>query len=195
MDVSGEAADVVVKESLQVTETSAKLLATGLKHVAALLLALRRGDYPIEGETNSKRLARENAPPAVMPLRRKDMDAFRQAAKEYGILYFFAQPRGKETEWVDVVSSENYTAKINSAFQALGYPLPEQTQEEAAAKKVSARAPQENSSKERGNGLTHSRTRDTDGSEKPSVKARLEMLKAASRSVHKGQERTHEQER
>lgn len=195
MDVSGEAADVVVKESLQVTETSAKLLATGLKHVAALLLALRRGDYKIEGETNSKRLARENAPPAVMPLRRKDMDAFRQAAKEYGILYFFAQPRGKETEWVDVVSSENYTAKINSAFQALGYPLPEQTQEEAAAKKVSARAPQENSSKERGNGLTHSRTRDTDGSEKPSVKARLEMLKAASRSVHKGQERTHEQER
>lgn len=195
MDVSGEAADVVVKESLQVTETSAKLLATGLKHVAALLLALRRGDYKIEGETNSKRLARENAPPAVMPLRRKDMDAFRQAAKEYGILYFFAQPRGKETEWVDVVSNENYTAKINSAFQALGYPLPEQTQEEAAAKKVSARAPQENSSKERGNGLTHSQTRDTDGSEKPSVKARLEMLKAASRSVHKGQERTHEQER
>lgn len=195
MDVSGEAADVVVKESLQVTETSAKLLATGLKHVAALLLALRRGDYKIEGETNSKRLARENAPPAVMPLRRKDMDAFRQAAKEYGILYFFAQPRGKETEWVDVVSSENYTAKINSAFQALGYPLPEQTQEEAAAKKVSARAPQENISKERGNGLTHSQTRDTDGSEKPSVKARLEMLKAASRSVHKGQERTHEQER
>ncbi len=39
MDVSGEAADVLVKEGLQITETSAKLLATGLKHVAALLLA------------------------------------------------------------------------------------------------------------------------------------------------------------
>lgn len=196
MDVSGEAADVLVKEGLQVTETSAKLLATGLKHVAALLLALRRGDYKIEGETNSKRLARDPTPPVVMPLRRGDMDAFRQAAKEYGILYFFAQPRGKETEWVDVVSSENYTAKINAAFQALGYPLPEQTQEDPAAKKVSARAPQENSSRERGNGLTPSQTRDIDDSgEKPSVKARLEMLKAASRSVHKGQERTHEQER
>ena len=31
MDVSGEAADVLVKEGLQITETSAKLLATGLK--------------------------------------------------------------------------------------------------------------------------------------------------------------------
>lgn len=195
MDVSGEAADVAVKEGLQITETSVKLLATGLKHVAALLLALRRGDYKIEGETNSKRLARENAPPAVMPLRRKDMDTFRQAAKEYGILYFFAQPRGKETEWVDVVSSENYTAKINAAFQALGYPLPERKQEEATAKKAEARAPQETSSKERGSGSTPSPRRDTDEGGKPSVKAHLEMLKAASRSVHRGPERTREQER
>lgn len=187
---------MLVKEGLQVTETSAKLLATGLKHVAALLLALQRGDYKIEGETNSKRLARDPTPPVVMPLRRGDMDAFRQAAKEYGILYFFAQPRGRETEWVDVVSSESYTAKINAAFQSLGYPLPDQMQEDPAAKKVSARAPQENSSRERGNGLTPSRTRDIDDPpQKESVKRRLEMLKAASKGVRSAPERTREQER
>ena len=196
MDVSGEAADVLVKEGLQVTETSAKLLATGLKHVAALLLALQRGDYKIEGETNSKRLARDPTPPVVMPLRRGDMDAFRQAAKEYGILYFFAQPRGRETEWVDVVSSESYTAKINAAFQSLGYPLPDQMQEDPAAKKVSARTPQKNSSRERGNGLTPSRTRDIDAPpQKESVKRRLEMLKAASKGVRSDPERAREQER
>jgi len=196
MDVSGEAADVLVKEGLQVTETSAKLLATGLKHVAALLLALRRGDYKIEGEANSKRLARDPTPPVVMPLRRGDMDAFRQAAKEYGILYFFAQPRGRETEWVDVVSSESYTAKINAAFQALGYPLPEQMQEDPAAKKASARAPQENSSRERGSGLTPSQTRDIDSPpQKESVKRRLEMLRAASKGVRSAPERTREPER
>ena len=196
MDVSGEAADVLVKEGLQITETSAKLLATGLKHVAALLLALQRGDYKIEGETNSKRLARDPTPPVVMPLRRGDMDAFRQAAKEYGILYFFAPPRGRETEWVDVVSSESYTAKINAAFQSLGYPLPDQMQEDPAAKKASARAPQENSSRERGNGLTPSRTRDIDDPpQKESVKRRLEMLKAASKGVRSAPERTREQER
>lgn len=196
MDVSGEAADVLVKEGLQVTETSAKLLATGLKHVAALLLALQRGDYKIEGETNSKRLARDPTPPVVMPLRRGDMDAFRHAAKEYGILYFFAQPRGRETEWVDVVSSESYTAKINAAFQSLGYPLPDQMQEDPAAKKVSARTPQKNSSRERGNGLTPSRTRDIDAPpQKESVKRRLEMLKAASKGVRSDPERAREQER
>lgn len=196
MDVSGEAADVLVREGLQVTETSVKLMASGLKNVAALLLAIRRGDYKIEGETNSKRLARDPTPPVVMPLRRGDMDAFRQAANEYGILYFFAQPRGKETEWVDVVSSESYTAKINAAFQALGYPLPEQTQENPASKKASARAPQENSSRERGNGLTTSQTRDVDDPpQKESVKRRLEMLKAASKGVRSAPEQTREPER
>lgn len=196
MDVSGEAADVLVREGLQVTETSVKLMASGLKNVAALLLAIRRGDYKIEGETNSKRLARDPTPPVVMPLRRGDMAAFRQAANEYGILYFFAQPRGKETEWVDVVSSESYTAKINAAFQALGYPLPEQTQENPASKKASARAPQENSSRERGNGLTPSQTRDVDDPpQKESVKRRLEMLKAASKGVRSAPEQTREPER
>ncbi len=36
---------------------------------------------------------------------------------------------------MDVVSSESYTAKINAAFQSLGYPLPDQMQEDPAAKK------------------------------------------------------------
>lgn len=40
MDVSAEAADLVVKEGIQATESAVKLAGTGLKNVAALLLAL-----------------------------------------------------------------------------------------------------------------------------------------------------------
>ena len=43
MDVSGETADLVVKESIQATESAVKLAGTGLKNVAALLLALSKG--------------------------------------------------------------------------------------------------------------------------------------------------------
>ena len=42
MDVSAEAADLVVKEGLQATETAVKLAGSGIKNVAALLLALSR---------------------------------------------------------------------------------------------------------------------------------------------------------
>lgn len=196
MDVSGEAADVVVKEGLQATETSVKLLATGMKNVAALLLAIHRGDYQVVGETNSKKLARDPTPATVLPLKREDIPQFQKLAKEYGVLYFFAQPKGTEAPVLDVVSNQNYAPQLNAVFQAMGYPLPEQQKEDkAAAKKTNSRAPQENSSKERGSGLTPSQTRGIDEGEKPSVKAHLEMLKAASRNVQRGPERTHEQER
>lgn len=42
MDTSGEAADLVVKESIQLTEASIKLLAAGSKNLAAFLYALAK---------------------------------------------------------------------------------------------------------------------------------------------------------
>lgn len=42
MDVSGEVADLMVKESIQLTEASIKLLAAGSKNLAAFLWALAK---------------------------------------------------------------------------------------------------------------------------------------------------------
>ena len=47
MDVSGEAADLVAREGIQMSETALKLAATGLNNVAALLLALARANYKV----------------------------------------------------------------------------------------------------------------------------------------------------
>lgn len=200
MDVSGEAADLVVKESLQATETAAKLLGGGIKGVAALLLAVRRGDLKVTGKTNADKLARDPSPALVMPLRREDIPRFRALAKQYGVLYFFAQPKGQEGPMVDMITTQNYSPQVTAVYQAMGYPLPEQ-KEEAQAKKAEARAPRENSSSERGNGSTPSQTRDTDavqpeaGGENASVRAHLEMLRAASKRVRQSPERDQEKTR
>ena len=53
MDVSAETADLVVKESLQATESAAKLLGSGVKNVAALLLAIAKDNYKVVGKTPS----------------------------------------------------------------------------------------------------------------------------------------------
>ena len=66
MDVSAEAADLVVKEGIQATESAVKLAGAGLKNVAALLLALQRQDNKVIGKTTAKRLARDPAPAEVM---------------------------------------------------------------------------------------------------------------------------------
>ena len=158
MDVSAEAADVVVRESLQATEAAAKLTLEGMKNVAALLLAIAKQDMKVVGQTTAKRLARDPAPAVVIPIKAEDKAKFQKLAKEFGVLYFFAQKKGNDNGMLNVVSNENYAALLNAIMQQLGYPIPQKEQEEDTQKKAKSRAPQKKSSPERGNGLNPSQT-------------------------------------
>ena len=194
MDVSAEAADLVVKESLQATESAAKLLGSGMKNVAALLLALARDDYKVVGKTNSKRLARDPTPAEVIRIKKEDMGKFQKLAKEFGVLFFFAQKKGNESGYINVVSSQNYIPQLNAVMEAMGYPITQQAQaKEETPKKAMARAPQEKSSKERGTGSTPSQTETAE--QKPSVRKRLEYLKSVSEQTHSGPEKIKEKTR
>ena len=192
MDVSAEAADLVVKEGIQATESAVKLAGSAVKNVAALLLALQRQDNKVIGKTTAKRLARDPAPAEVIPLKKEDMRQFKKLAKEYGILYFFAQKKGNESGYINVVSNQNYAAQLNAVMIALGYPIPQQMREDEPPKKAKAPAPQERSSPERGSGLNPSQTTGPDIEMKESVRARLEGLRAMaeSRSREKTRDKT-----
>lgn len=194
MDPSGEAADLVLKESIEVTEKTVKLAASGIKNVAALLIALAKSDRQIIGKTSVKKLTRETAPAVVLPLKSEDVDKFAKLAKQYGVTYIIARPKGKDGGDVDIISNENYAPQLNALYQAMGYPLPEQQAQgkedaakEEAAKKATPRAPQEKSSPERGNGSkVQTRTPDPAQREsKPSVRGRLAALQAASKGMEK----------
>lgn len=184
MDVSAEAADLVVKEGIQATESAVKLAGSGLKNVAALLLALAKQDQKVVGQTSAKRLARDPAPAVVIPLKREDMGRFKKLAKEYGILYFLAQKKGGESGCVNIVSNQNYAAQLNAVMEAMAYPIPEKAQEAEPPKKAEARAPQEKSSPARGSGSNPSPTTSADTELKESVRARLEGLRAMSEQTH-----------
>ena len=192
MDVSAEAADVVVRESLQATEAAAKLTLEGVKNVAALLLAIAKQDMKVVGQTTAKRLARDPAPAVVIPIKAEDKAKFQKLAKEFGVLYFIAQKKGNDTGILNVVSNQNYAAQLNAVMIALGYPVPQQTQEGEPPKKAKAPAPQERSSPERGSGLNPSQTTGPDIEMKESVRARLEGLRAMaeSRSREKTRDKT-----
>ena len=180
MDVSAEAADLVVKESLQATESAAKLLGSGMKNVAALLLALARDDYKVVGKTNSKRLARDPTPAEVIRIKKEDMGKFQKLAKEFGVLFFFAQKKGNESGYINVVSSQNYIPQLNAVMEAMGYPITQQAQaKEETPKKAMARAPQEKSSEEHGSGW-----RNTERAAEPSVRKKLEELKTVAEKIN-----------
>lgn len=187
MDVGGQAADELLKDSMQIAETAVKLAGTGLKNVAALLMALSKQDYKVVGQTSSKRLARDPTPAAVFHLKREDIPQFRRLAREHGVLYFLAMKRGNENGIVNVVTNQKYVASINMVMEELRYPIPGR-EERAAPKKAVPRVPQDKCSPERGNGSARSKMTPTD--KKPSVKARLATLKAASKEAgHHQQQR------
>lgn len=186
MDVSAEAADVVVRESLQATEAAAKLTLEGMKNVAALLLAIAKQDMKVVGETTAKRLAKDSAPAVVIPIKAEDRAKFQKLAKEFGVLYFIAQKKGNDSGILNVVSNQNYAAQLNAVMEQMGYPIPQKEQEEEQ-KKAKSRAPQKKSSPERGNGLNPSQTA-AESVDSP-TKKKLDQLQRLAAQSRPGQEK------
>lgn len=89
---------------------------------------------------------------------------------------------------VDLVTNVDYVPLVNHYLEQRSYPAPAQEQEEEAPKKAAPRVRPEHSSPQRGSGSTARQTRSTDmrtteTTEKPSVKSRLEALRAASEGM------------
>lgn len=192
MEVSGEVADLLVKEGLEVTSEAAKLAGKGVVNVTALLAALLKQNYKTVGQASVERLNRENAEAVIVPLKQEDRKQFKALAKKYGVLYVAVKKRGEDTGIIDIISNANYAAQLNAVFEAMGYPIPQkkQPQEEQPAKKATPRAPQETRSVERGSG---SKQPTTPTVEKPSVRSRLEALsRAAKEQQKKVPTRTHD---
>lgn len=189
MDVSGDVADLMVKESIQLTEASIKLLAAGSKNLAAFLWALAKDSKKVTGKTNLGRLLKEGRELKVFRIKESDIKTFGAFSKQYGVLFAGIKDKRREDGMIDLISSVDYAAQVNHILERLGYPAPVRTQEVDTSKKADPRAQPVSSSPGRGSGLTAEltrtgrTTRTPDGEGKPSVKGRLAALRAASEGM------------
>ena len=183
MDTSGEVADLMVKESIQVTEASIKLLAAGSKNLAAFLWALAKDGKKVAGLTSMAQLYRSGRPTALFRIKESDLKEFRAFAKK-NVLFAVPKYKGSKDGTVDLITNTDYAAQVNLFMERKGYPVPEQ--EAAPPKKDAPRAPQGYSSPQRGSGLTASRTRPTKQTtrttDEPAEKASVREKLAACRT-------------
>ena len=181
MEVSGEVADLLVKEGLEAARIATELSAKGLVHAAALLAAMVKQNYKVVGKVGIEKLMKEtNAESVIIPIKAADYEKFQKIAKQFGVLYAAVKHESKETGVMHIVSNMNYSAQLNAVMEAMDYAVPEAGKEEKSAKKAKPRAPQEKSSEERGNGLN--KATDTTH-EKPSVRHRLAALDAMAKEM------------
>ena len=121
MNTSGEVADLMVKEGIQITEATVKLMAVGAKELTALLLALLNDEKKLQGKTNLKNLLKSEKPLCILQIKEKDLSKFSAEAKKYGVLFTAVTDKSKKTEFCDIIAKQEDVAKVLSCTkQAYG---------------------------------------------------------------------------
>ena len=178
MSTNGETAELVVKEGIQITESAVKLAGWGAKNWAARLIAIARDNQKLSGKTGLKRLIQDGEELTIFSVKQEDLKGFQMESKRYGVLFYPVINKVEKTGTAEIMAKAKDAKQINRIFERMGYPAPVR---EDAAKKASARAPSENSSKERGNGARISTEMASE--KKPSVRAKMQELKKVSEQM------------
>lgn len=114
MNTSGEAADQVVRMSLEVGEAALKISGEGAKQLAVLLYAVLKEQKKTRGRARLETLVRSGKPLTVFSVKESDLKKFVQEAKRYGILYCAVRdPKGSSDGLVDIMVKEEDAPRIN----------------------------------------------------------------------------------
>lgn len=87
MNMGGDAAERLVRDSLMITEEAVKLAGLGAKNLAAILVALAKEEEKTHGPTHLTRLLRSGEEIEAAAHQKRRPAAFRALAKEYGVLF------------------------------------------------------------------------------------------------------------
>lgn len=174
MSQGSDAAEQMVKETMIISETAAKLAGLGAKNLAVLLTLYLREEHQFKGETNLKKLLKEGKEIRVFCLDRDNLAEFKQHAKDYGIVYSALKQKNDESNIIDVLVKAEDTPRVNRILEKMNYPLPSEKKADEQAKKSVSAARSEKALSE----LSIGGAMPTKNDERRSVKERIDELEA-----------------
>ena len=148
MSQGSDAAEQMVKETMIISETAAKLAGLGAKNLAVLLTLYLREEHQLKGETNLKKLLKEGKEIRVFCLDKDKLAEFKQHAKDYGIVYSALKQKNDDSRIIDVLVKAEDTPRVNRILEKMNYPLPGEEKEESQTKKSVSAARSEKASNE-----------------------------------------------
>lgn len=117
MNYSGDAAEQVVRLSLETGEVAAKIIGAGAMQVAALMLAVMREQKKTKGKTRLSNMLRSGKELKVFAVSDADLQRFCTEAKKYGVLYCVLKDRDANDGITDIMVRAEDAAKINRIFE------------------------------------------------------------------------------
>jgi hypothetical protein len=114
MNTSGDAAEQIVRMSLETGEAALKISGAGAQQLAVLLYAVLKEQKKTRGRARMETMVRSGKPLTVFSVKRGDLKQFVREAKRYGVLYCAIQnPRGSSDGLVDIMVKEEDAPRIN----------------------------------------------------------------------------------
>ena len=128
MNHSGDAAEQIVRISLEGVDYAIRIAGTGAKNIAALIIAAlkshksKSGELKVSGQERLKKMIKSGKPLDVFPVREQDLRVFTQEAKKYGIVYCAIREKTPRADgMVDVMVCKDDAPKINRVMERLQY--------------------------------------------------------------------------
>ena len=87
MNTGGDAAEQIVRMSLEGFEVAAKLTGAGAKNIAVLLYTILKEEQKTKGKARLTSMLRSGKELKVFTVKNEDLKRFTQEAKKYGVLY------------------------------------------------------------------------------------------------------------
>lgn len=116
MNTSGDAAEQVIRLSLEGADFLLRLTGTGLKNLAFLLIsALKSADmHKTKGKTRLTTMLKSGKPLTVFSINNADLEVFAKEARHYGVLYCaLGNPSGSPDGVTDILVKQEDAVRIN----------------------------------------------------------------------------------
>ena len=114
MNTSGDAAESIVRMSLQGLDVAVRLTGSGAKNIAALLVAILKNKQQTKGKTRLTNMLKSGKELKVFTVKEDDLKKFTEEAKRYGVLFCALKGKGKSKDgMVDIMVRAEDASKIN----------------------------------------------------------------------------------
>lgn len=119
MNAGGEAAEQVVRMSLEGVEVAARITGYGAKNLAVLIAAVLKEEQKTAGKARLTNMIKSGQELKVFTVQQKDLKKFAKEAKRYGVLYSILKEKNNDdpNAAIDVIARANDAPKISRIIE------------------------------------------------------------------------------
>lgn len=119
MNHSGDAAEQIVRMSLEGTDVALRLTGSAAKNIAVLIYSIIKGEQQSKGKARLTNMLKSGKELKVVTVKNSELKKFQQEAKKYGVLYCVMKDRDNKNPdaIVDIMARAEDASKISRIME------------------------------------------------------------------------------